>query len=138
MVFSYRDMLVTPAAVRHGDAFAAMARIQDVDGRERSVQLPGNSIAWKKRSGLRSLRGSSISMGLVIEGFSAVWTGGGASRYRAFNTLNPESFNALPTRASLSAGAFFTSRIDRYRRQHTRKNEAKLVGISPRSAINSS
>ncbi|MDR5799677.1 hypothetical protein P9250_09830 [Caballeronia sp. LP006] len=41
MVFSYRDMLVTPAAVRHGDAFAAMARVQDVDGRERSVQLPG-------------------------------------------------------------------------------------------------
>ncbi|MDR5817087.1 MULTISPECIES: hypothetical protein [unclassified Caballeronia] len=41
MVFSYRDMMVTPAAVRHGDMFAATARIQDLDGTERSVRLPG-------------------------------------------------------------------------------------------------
>jgi hypothetical protein len=41
MVFSYRDMMVTPAAVRHGDVFAATARIQDLNGMERSVRLPG-------------------------------------------------------------------------------------------------
>jgi hypothetical protein len=41
MVFSYRDMMVTPAAVRHGDFFNALARIQDLNGSERSVQLPG-------------------------------------------------------------------------------------------------
>jgi hypothetical protein len=41
MVFSYRDMMVTPAAVPHGDFFAAHARIRDLDGRERSVALPG-------------------------------------------------------------------------------------------------
>ncbi|MCI1043447.1 MULTISPECIES: hypothetical protein [Caballeronia] len=41
MVFSYRDMMVTPAAVRHGDAFAATARIQDLNGMERSVRLAG-------------------------------------------------------------------------------------------------
>jgi sugar/nucleoside kinase (ribokinase family) len=41
MVFSYRDMMVTPAAVRQGDAFAATARIQHLNGMERSVRLPG-------------------------------------------------------------------------------------------------
>ena len=41
MVFSYRDMMVTPAAVRSGNAFAATARIQDLNGMERSVRLPG-------------------------------------------------------------------------------------------------
>jgi hypothetical protein len=41
MVFSYRDMLVTPAAVRHGDRFNALARVQDASGAMRSVQLPG-------------------------------------------------------------------------------------------------
>ncbi|WP_232470856.1 hypothetical protein [Caballeronia hypogeia] len=41
MVFSYRDMMVTPAAVRHGNVFAATARIQDLNGMERSVRLPG-------------------------------------------------------------------------------------------------
>ncbi|SAK64392.1 hypothetical protein AWB75_02934 [Caballeronia catudaia] len=41
MVFSYREMMVTPAAVRHGDNFAATARIQDLNGKERSVRLPG-------------------------------------------------------------------------------------------------
>jgi hypothetical protein len=41
MVFSYRDMMVTPAAIRQGNGFAAQAHIQEVDGRERSVRLPG-------------------------------------------------------------------------------------------------
>jgi hypothetical protein len=41
MVFSYRDMTVTPAAIRQGNVFAATARIQDLDGMERSVRLPG-------------------------------------------------------------------------------------------------
>ena len=41
MVFSYRDMMVTPEAVRHGDAFTAMARIRYLNGIERSVRLPG-------------------------------------------------------------------------------------------------
>lgn len=41
MVFSYRDMMVTPAAVRQGNVFAATARIQDLNGMERSVRLPG-------------------------------------------------------------------------------------------------
>ncbi|WP_081478328.1 hypothetical protein [Caballeronia cordobensis] len=35
-------MMVTPAAVRHGDSFAATARIQDLNGMERSVRLPGH------------------------------------------------------------------------------------------------
>jgi hypothetical protein len=41
MVFSYRDMLVTPSAIRQGDAFGALAQVRDLDGRERSVHLPG-------------------------------------------------------------------------------------------------
>ena len=41
MVFGYRDMMVTPAAVRHGDASAATARMQDLNGIERSVRLAG-------------------------------------------------------------------------------------------------
>jgi hypothetical protein len=41
MVFSYRDMMVTPAAIRQGNVFAATARVMDLDGRERSVRLPG-------------------------------------------------------------------------------------------------
>jgi hypothetical protein len=41
MVFSYRDMMVTRAAIRQGNMFAATARIQDLNGAERSVQLPG-------------------------------------------------------------------------------------------------
>jgi hypothetical protein len=41
MVFSYRDMMVTPSAVRQGDGFAAHARILNPDGRERSLRLPG-------------------------------------------------------------------------------------------------
>jgi hypothetical protein len=41
MVFSYRDMLVMPKAVPRGAAFSAWARIEDLQGVERSVQLPG-------------------------------------------------------------------------------------------------
>jgi hypothetical protein len=41
MVFSYKDMMVTPAAIRHGDTFNALARVRDINGAERSVQLPG-------------------------------------------------------------------------------------------------
>jgi hypothetical protein len=41
MVFTYRDMMVTPAAIRQGNMFAAHAYVQELDGREHSVRLPG-------------------------------------------------------------------------------------------------
>jgi hypothetical protein len=41
MVFSYRDLMVTPCAIRQGDAFAATALVRELNGRERSVRLPG-------------------------------------------------------------------------------------------------
>jgi hypothetical protein len=41
MVYSYRDMLVTPGAIQHGDGFAAHAQVRHLNGAERSVQLPG-------------------------------------------------------------------------------------------------
>jgi hypothetical protein len=41
MVFSYKDLIVTPKAIRHGDVFAATALVRELNGRERSVCLPG-------------------------------------------------------------------------------------------------